>query len=266
MKKFVLLSFLGWVMSTQAFTDEEKTVEQLTPQQRFADTLQKATQQMAQITDYTALLHKYERVELLGLVSYTRASKNMVLKHKLSPRSIYILINKYDETTDALERQTEAVYCQDKNNNKLIYRKNHIIHGNLVKGSIEKISPDSFLVKKLSGHSINEAGIDSVLTLIKDNYQRVLEDGLDKKPETIIYQGQEPMGKRTVDIFKITLPPKSRKGVKYYGHKIMLYFDKEHHLPIKIRVDNWSNKLVAEYHFENVVFDVGLTDDDFILK
>ena len=50
---------------------------------------------------------------------------------------------------------------------------------------------------------------------------------------------------------------------EFYSHKIILYFDKELKLPIKITVFDWADTLFEEYYFRNLKINTGIEERDF---
>ncbi len=190
------------------------------------------------VSDYTCLFDKTELVD-----GALRAERNIVMKYR-KPEMVYM------KWTEGDNRGVEAIFAKGRYDNKMVVH----LGGSL--SFIEaRVDPRSSKAMKDNRHPITEAGVGFVLNLIKDNYDKAKED-----PESsMTIEGETRLGGRRVTMVKAVLP----RGKGYYANVILLYFDKEMSLPLKVAVYGWNGEMLEQYRFRDLRINVGLTERDF---
>jgi negative regulator of sigma E activity len=52
-------------------------------------------------------------------------------------------------------------------------------------------------------------------------------------------------------------------GAGYYCYRVLVSFDQENDLPIRVVVYDWDDRVVEEYVYTQLRLNAGLTDQDF---
>ena len=73
--------------------------------------------------------------------------------------------------------------------------------------------------------------------------------------------GRQTEDGRTLRMFEGILP--SNPAKKYYGYRATVAIDEEWKLPVAVKVYDWDDKLVENYHYSDIRVNVGLSDKDF---
>jgi hypothetical protein len=79
------------------------------------------------------------------------------------------------------------------------------------------------------------------------------------KEGQISFEKNENLKDRSTLVYKGVFP--SNKG--YYCKRAIINFDEEKYLPVKIAIYGWEDELLEEYLYEELKFNVGLTDKIF---
>ncbi len=199
-----------------------------------------ALQKFESISDYTCL---FTREELVDGKTYRQA--NIIYKFK-KPLSVYM------KWTEGPEKGIEVINPNPKRSDKLIA---HPGHFNIINLSLD---PHGHLAMRNSRHSILESPMGYVLGLVKNNY----ETSKKNSEGVITHKGEEIIDGRKTLLFKAEFPQKDG----YYGHQILINFDEQLLLPLKIVVYDWDGRLLEKYEYSQLRLNTGLTPADFDIK
>jgi hypothetical protein len=144
----------------------------------------------------------------------------------------------------------EVIFDKGSNNNKIIGH-----YGGVLSFITLRIDPEGSIAMKRNHHPLNRSGLVKIYDILEDSYSRHKETGVG----IIELAGDGMVDDRAVWIIQGVFPP----DMGFYNAKMTLYLDKEHLLPIKVTVYDWSDELYEEYIFHNLKFNVGLNEKDF---
>jgi hypothetical protein len=119
------------------------------------------------------------------------------------------------------------------------------------------LEPTDARVMEKSRHPVTDVGIGRLLEIVGDNARRAARDGVLR----VVDHGISELAGRRVHQVESILPRDA--GAGYYGYRVQLFFDREHHLPIRVVVYDWSDQLVEDYTYANLRLNPGLTTLDF---
>jgi negative regulator of sigma E activity len=77
----------------------------------------------------------------------------------------------------------------------------------------------------------------------------------------VIDRGLGQVGGQRVRLVEGILPRDPKAG--YYSYRVLLAFDEENHLPIRILVYDWNDQIIEEYTHLQLDLNPGLTERDF---
>ncbi|MCX7943564.1 MAG: DUF1571 domain-containing protein [Deltaproteobacteria bacterium] len=193
------------------------------------------------INDYTGIMHKQERI---GKKLYP---KETIFFKFAKPFKVYMKWIK-----DPYKGR-EMIYVEGWNDNKI---KAH--EGGLIGVVTVNLDPRGSMAMKGNRHPVTDMGIGNLLKVVQTNINRAKKLGDTIK---VVKLGEEKIfGVDTIKLEAI-FPKEKEKG--YYCYRAILWIDKEKKLPRKIMVYDWEDQLVEDYSYENLQFNVGLTDKDF---
>jgi hypothetical protein len=208
------------------------------PPAGIAAAIDRAKAAWARVEDYTCDLHRQERH---GDRLYRQ--KGVKVKFR-KPYSIYM------KWTEGEVAGTEALYARGKNGGKML------AHAGGFLGFITlRMDPLDPRAMKQNRHPITESGLGDLLDMIARNHDRSAMGG----EGTWLSGGEDDLGGRKTDVFAASLPP----GKGYYAKGLILNFDRETGLPIRVAAYGDDGALLEEYWFDGLRIDVGLTDRDF---
>jgi outer membrane lipoprotein-sorting protein len=191
-----------------------------------------------QLSDFTGTLEK--KVNKEGVVYY---DPEIRVKYK-KPGHYYFRWGK-----GSFEGQ-EVIYVKDRNNNKLVGH-----YGGIFSFITLHIDPEGRIALKRNHHPLTRSGMQKIYDILADSYNRYKATGDGK----IELEGVGMIDNREVWVIKGEFP--EDKG--FYKAKISLYLDREHLLPLKVTVYDWSGALYEEYTFHDLNINVGLNEKDF---
>jgi hypothetical protein len=142
----------------------------------------------------------------------------------------------------------ELIYAEGRHDNKMV------IHGGKL-FRFASIKVDPALALKYNRHTIKEAGLGYVLDLILANYQKARDD----REVNIAFESENRVGDRPTWRFKGIFPP----GRGYYGHIVLLDFDQQLNLPVRIEVHGWQDEFLEAYSYSDLKLNAGLEEADF---
>ncbi len=203
--------------------------------------LNEAQESYKQINDYTGIMYKQERI---GKKMYPRET---IFFKFAKPFKVYMKWIK-----DPYKGR-EMIYVDGWNDNKI---KAH--EGGLMGVVSVNLDPKGSMAMKGNRHPVTDMGIGNLLKVVQTNVNKAKKNG---DSISVVKVGEEKVF--GVDSIKLeaTFPKEREKG--YYCYRAIFWVDKEKKLPIKIMVYDWDDQLVEDYAYENLKFNVGLTDKDF---
>ncbi len=224
-----IICFYGFVVDLES---EEVDIEAL---------LNEAQTSYKQINDYSGIMHKQERI---GKKMYP---KETIFFKFAKPFKVYMKWIK-----DPYKNR-EMIYVEGKNDNKI---KAH--EGGFIGIVSVNLDPRGSMAMKGNRHPVTDMGIGNLLKVVQTNVARAKKN---KDTITVIKSGEEKIF--GVDSIKLeaTFPKEKDKG--YYCYRAVFWVDREKKLPIKIMVYDWDNQLVEDYSYENLKFNIGLSEKDF---
>ena len=125
---------------------------------------------------------------------------------------------------------------------------------NLILPSIT-IEPDNPLVLSHTRHPITNAGMGNLIDSLIDQFELAKKQG---DLHVIGYGTEEIDGVECVK-FERVLP----KDKGYYCHRLLLYLYPDNHIPARVMIYDWNDKLIENYTLTRMKWNVGLTDKDF---
>jgi len=199
------------------------------------------------VHDYTCTFLKRERVG-----GRLVAQNVMHMKARTSPNSIYFRFQKPN-------KGREAIYVAGRNHGRLVAH--DVGLGKIVAGTLV-LDPLGETAMEDCRHPITEAGIGALLETLNVRWAAELTPG-----ETLVsHNPQMKIGAHACSMIETVHPGKSPR---YLYHKVRLYIDNEHGLPIRFEAYDWparpgdAPELVEEYTYLDLRTNVGLTDHDF---
>ncbi len=218
------------------FSTEAKAEEKGDPEQW----LNEAERVLAQVENYRAIFHKQERVEGRLLEEET-----VLLKFK-KPFKVYM---KWIEDP---YKGRELLYVEGWNHNRMTVRDSGITGMLTV-----NLDPRGTLAMKGNRHPVTDSGLGHLVKLLKDHIRK----GVKEKELDLKKGGEEVLYGRKTRRFEILSPRDKAKG--YYCYRAVLNLDTEKKVPIKVQLYDWGDNLIESYGYEDLRFNVGLTDADF---
>jgi hypothetical protein len=124
------------------------------------------------------------------------------------------------------------------------------------------LSPDDPRARKTSRHRITEVGIGHLIERCHKGWHEEKKLGL-----TQVRIGNYTYAKRPCR--RVEMTHATPAGGKFQNHRNVVYFDREHGLPIRVENYDWPKKpgepaeLVESYSYVNLKLNVGLADEAF---
>jgi outer membrane lipoprotein-sorting protein len=191
-----------------------------------------------QLSDFTGTLEK--KVNKEGVVYY---DPEIRVKYK-KPSHYYFKWGK-----GGFEGQ-EVIFVKGSNNNKLVGH-----YGGLFSFITLHVDPEGCIAMKRNHHPLTLSGMQKIYDILEDSYNRYKATG----EGNIELAGVGMVDNRAVWVIYGEFP----KDKNFYAARIYLYIDKEHLLPLKVTVYDWSDALYEEYTFHDLKINVGLNEKDF---
>lgn len=200
-----------------------------------------------QVRDYTCTFVKREKVD-----GRLYAPHVMSMKARSSPHSLYF---KFQQPN----RGREAIYVQGRNNGRVVVH--DVGLGKLLAGTMY-LDPGGAMAMADNLHPITDAGIGAMIDTVARHWAVELTPG-----ESIVMLHHDVrVGSRPCTLIESVHP---RPGPHFLFHKVKLYIDIEHGLPIHFEAYDWPKQpgatpdLVEEYSYRDLKTNVGLRDHDF---
>ena len=214
----------------------------------------------ANIVDYTATMHKRERVS--GTLGETEQMFIKVRNRKLhngrvtTPFSIYI---KFLYPKSKAGR--EVIYVEGANDNKLLAHETPGLRNFIT----ARLDPTGYLAMLGNRHPITEAGLENLVAKLIEKGERDRQHG---EVEVQFFKGAK-IDDRVCTLLQVTHPT-PREHFDF--HVAQVFIDDELRIPVRYSAFQWPTaadgkpELEEEYTYTNVKLNVGLTDADFDSK
>jgi len=194
----------------------------------------------AEVRDYTTVLHREERVR-----GEMKEPEVIRLKFR-KPFQVYL------KWIGPLHEGREVLYADGWNQNRLM------AHEGGALGFITlSLDPNGSLALKSTRHPITDTGIGRLLEVVSESMDRALAAG---ELEISYARPNSVYGRPTRQI-EGRLPPDPQKG--YYAPRVVMDFDLELQLPIRVAIYDAEDRLLERYGYEDLRLNVGLSDRDF---
>jgi hypothetical protein len=108
-----------------------------------------------------------------------------------------------------------------------------------------------------SRHPVTDLGIGRLLEIVGENARR----GIRANVLRVEDHGATWVAGRPVREIEGVLPRDPDLG--YYAYRVRLFFDEENHLPIRVIVDDWGDRMVEDYTYSQLRLNPGFTNRDF---
>jgi len=194
--------------------------------------------------DYTCTLIKQERISgVLG------AEQEVQVKYKESPFSVAMHWTRNAPLGD------RVLYVEGKNDNNMLVRPANKFLLMLAGGAVSR-KPDGPEAMRNTLRPVNLFGFRKGMEDLIKVYCEARDAGHLKE----VFGGfAEVAGRKTI-VLERYLPAADN----YPAWKTVLYIDPEFLVPICIEGYDWDKRFSSRYVFENIRFNTGLTDDDFL--
>jgi len=194
----------------------------------------------AQVEDYVAILHRQERIK-----GHLLEKETILLKFK-KPFKVYL------RWVEPPHQGREVLYADGWNEDRIMAHEGGIL------GFITmNLDPTGFLAMRQSRYPVTDTGIGRLLEVVAENLIRATAaDGLE-----IIGYAEEAVYGRKAQRIEAVLALDPHQGDA--GCRVIVHFDIENKLPIKIEIYDRGGRLLEAYGYEGLRLNPGLTDSDF---
>jgi Protein of unknown function (DUF1571) len=199
------------------------------------------------IYDYTCTFMKRERID--GRLTPYHV---MTMKARTNPTSIYFKFQKPN-------RGREAIYVQGRNDGRIVAH--DVGLGKFLAGTMH-LDPRGSMAMEENRHPVTEAGIGALIDTVAKHWTLELKPG----ESVVTFHPNSRVGNHPCTMIETVHP---KHGPNYLFHKVKLYIDQEHGLPIRFEAYDWPKhpnaapELVEEYTYLDLRTNVGLRDHDF---
>ena len=201
----------------------------------------------AAIDDYSCTFLKRERVG--GRLTSLHV---MSLKARTKPTSLYLKFQKPN-------KGREAIYVEGRNGGRMLAHDVGI--GRFLAGTMH-LDPRGSMAMENSRHPITEAGIGSLIETVARHWTAELTPEESK----VAMQSNMLVGKIPCSMIESIHPSRDKK---FLFHKVRLFIDQEHGLPVRFEAYDWPKdkdaapELVEEYTYLDLRVNTGLKEQDF---
>ncbi len=204
--------------------------------------LERAEQRYAGVYDYTAIMISHERVQGVLL-----PEERILLKFQ-RPFKVYM------HWLDGPGKGREGLYVRGAYDGRfLVYEP----RGVLRRFFTAALEPGDRRVMEKSRHPVTDVGIGRLLEIVGENARRAARNDVLQ----VLDRGLGEVGGRPVHTIESILPKDA--GAGYYGYRVILSFDEETGLPIRVVVYDWEDRLVEDYTYSRLHLNPGLPGRDF---
>jgi hypothetical protein len=212
------------------------------------------------LKDYTCVLVKRERIgeelsdhEFMFVKIRNRKIQNNQL---VVPFSVYLAFLK-----PAAVKGREVLYVENQNQGKLV------AHEGGLKRMLgtHSLDPTGYLAMAGQRYPLTDIGIENLVVKLIERGERDKKHG---SCSVELVPGAK-VGGRTCSIIQVTHPIQQPH---YDFHIAQIFMDDEWKIPVRYAAYSWPRttgaepEVIEEYTYQNIKFNVGLTDADFDLK
>ncbi len=209
------------------------------------------------VNDYTAKLIKRERIDdKLGEHEYMFAkvrSRKTQNGQVVVPFSVYLAFLK-----PAAVKGREVIYVENQNQGKFL------AHEGGMKRMLgtHTLDPSGWLAMQGQRYPITEIGIENLVTKLIERGERDKRHG---ECQVQFLQGAKVSG-RACTVIQVEHP---EKVGPYDFHIAQVFLDDEYQIPVRYAAYTWPKtqggepEILEEYTYQDLKFNVGLTDKDF---
>jgi hypothetical protein len=197
------------------------------------------------IRDYTGTFHKQERIR-------NKMGKKQVISFKFMEKPFSVAMN-WDENAGSANR---LLFVEGQNDNLML------VHPTGIMSWIKSVKVDPRGKNALSNNlrPCDVFGFRRNMLEALKIYVKSHENG-DLETKSL---GIEVVDGREYLMLERVLPDKA--GMDYPAAKLLVRLDLEYLLPVGMKSYGWDGKLISEYGFEDLKFNVGLENSDFSPK
>lgn len=220
---------------------------ELEPTARAKQVIADCQKRYASVKDYTCKFYKHERIDGRLVKPHI-----MHMKARAEPLSFYF---KFEQPNAG----REAIYVAGKNRGR-VYA--HDVGWGRVLAGTMNLDPRGSMAMEENRHPITEAGIGALIETIRQRWDVELHPGESK----VTFHPTASVDGRSCLLVETIHPTRSDD---YMFHKVKLFIDHEHGIPIRFEAFDWPKKagqepeLVEEYTYAKLRLNVGLQDHDF---
>jgi hypothetical protein len=199
------------------------------------------------VADYTCTFLKRER--LGGRLAPQHV---MQMKVRTHPKSIYLKFQ-------TPNRGREAIYVEGRNGDRVIA---HDVGLFKVLAGTMHLDPRGTMAMEDCRHPVTEAGIGALIDTVAHHWEAELTPGESR----VVFHLNARVGNRACLMIESIHP---QHQPQFLFHKVKLYIDQEHGLPIRFEAYDWPKhpgaapELVEEYTYLDLRINSGLTERDF---
>jgi hypothetical protein len=213
----------------------------------------------SQITDYTAVLVKRERIgDELGdneFMFVKIRNRKMQNNEVVVPFSVYLAFLK-----PATVKGREVLFIENQNEGKLF------AHEGGMKRMLgtHLLEPTGYLAMAGQKYPLTDIGLENLVVKLIEKGERDRTYG---HCQVELLPGAK-VGGRTCSILQVTHP---EEKPHYEFHIAQVFMDDEWKIPVRYAAFGWPSKpgadpeVIEEYTYQNIKINVGLTDKDFDL-
>lgn len=200
------------------------------------------------VNDYSCDFYKRERID--GKLTDLHV---MSMKERTQPKSIYF---KFQQPN----RGREAIFVEGRNNGRILA---HDIGFTKLLAGTMALDPTGSRAMENNRHPITEAGIGELIETVEERWSKELSTA----HSVITHAKDLQIGPHTSVVMIESLHPQRQPDFLF--HKVRLYINQEHGLPIRFEAYDWpkhpdaSPELLEEYTYLNLKLNVGFSDLDF---
>jgi hypothetical protein len=199
------------------------------------------------IHDYTCKFVKRERID--GRLT---APHVMDMKARTNPKSLYFKFHQPNQGR-------EAIYIQGRHDGRIVAH--DVGLGKLFAGTMY-LDPRGSMAMEENRHPVTEAGLGSLIDTIARHWSIELTPG-----ESVVSLHANARAHNHPCTLIESIHP--QRGPNFLFHKVKLYVDNQHGLPIRFEAYDWPKhpgaapELVEEYSYLDLKTNVGLRESDF---
>jgi len=191
--------------------------------------------------DYTCTFIKQERIN-----GQLRPAETVEVKYLEKP---FCVSMRWMENAPIAER---ILYVNGKHGGQMLVQPKGLL-GKLV-GTVKR-SPDSADVRANTLRPVTAFGFRRMMESLREVYKLAA----DRREGSFRFNGyQQVAGRRALRLERV-LPPEN----DYPAATTLWYLDVEYLVPLALESYDWDGRLICQYVFKDVRFNVGLTEDDF---